>query len=486
MVARLKRNLSKGGANLQVCRAAVSLLLITGCTIGPNYHKPALNVPQYWTEPLAGGETNGAANLTNWWTSFSDPQLDSLVQRAISSNLQLRIAEARVREARAQRGVVAAGLWPSADTPVSYTYNRISQNYFFPLPPGTPLVYNWYQAGFDASWELDVFGGVRRNVQAANADIASAEFNRRDVLVTLLAELARNYFEARSLQQRLVIIHRNIDAQKSLVDLTTQRYRAGVTSELDLQQATALLADTQAEVPTLETGLDNAIHRIAVLLAQPPGALTSELQQAAPIPIPPPQVPVGLPSDLLQRRPDVERTEQQLVAATARIGVAKADLFPHFSLTGDAGLQSVSLGSWFNPSSGFWTVGPTVTWKIFDAGRIRANIRVQNAREEQALATYEQTVLGAFEDTENALGSYAREQVRYRSLQDSVTAQRAALKLSQNLYGNGLVDFLNVLEAERSLYQAEDALVQSQGAISENLVALYKALGGGWEQPITK
>jgi len=371
-------------------------------------------------------------------------------------------------------------LWPSVDASGSFTHNRISGNYFLPLPPGTPLGYNWYQAGFDASWELDVFGGVRRNVQAANADIAAAEFNRRDVLVTLLAELARNYFEARSAQQRLVIIHKNLEAQKSLVSLTTQRYHAGVTSELDVQQATALLANTEAEVPSLETALDNAIHRIGVLLAQPPGALTDELREAGPIPSPPPQVPVGLPSDLLQRRPDIQRAEEQLVAATARIGVAKADLFPHFSLTGDAGLQSVSASSWFDPSSRFWTVGPTVTWKIFDAGRIRANIRVQNAREEQALAGYEQTVLTAFEDTENALGSYAREQVRYRSLQDSVTAQRAALKLAQDLYRNGLVDFLNVLQSERDVYQAEDALVQSQATVSENLIALYKALGGGW------
>jgi NodT family efflux transporter outer membrane factor (OMF) lipoprotein len=459
----------------------VVALGVAGCAVGPDYHPPKVSVPEQWSESMAGGETNDLSVMTNWWTSFGDLKLDSLVERAVNANLQLRVAAARVREARAQRGVVAAGRWPSLDASGSYTYNRISENYFLPLPPGTPLSYNWFQSGFDAAWELDLFGRVRREVEAANADIAAAEFSRRDVLVTLLAEVARNYFEARSAQNRLDIIHQNIDAQKRLVELTTQRYRAGVVGELDVQQAKALLADTEAEVPSLETVLDNSIHRVGVLLGQPPGALSAELRQTADIPAPPPRVPVGLPSDLVRRRPDIQRAERQLAAATARIGVAKADLYPHFSLTGNAGLQSVSASTWFDPSSAFWTVGPTVTWRVFDAGRIRSNIRVQNAREEEALASYEQTVLSAFEDVENALGAYAREQVRYRSLENSVAAERAALKLAQDLYSNGLVDFIRVLEAQRSLYQAQDSLVQSQAGISQNLVALYKALGGGWE-----
>jgi NodT family efflux transporter outer membrane factor (OMF) lipoprotein len=362
-----------------------------------------------------------------------------------------------------------------------YNYNRLSRNYFLPLPAGTPLTYNWYQAGFDSSWELDVFGGTRRNIQAANADIAAAEFSRRDVLVTLLAELARNYFEICSAQQRLAIAHDNIDAQQRLVALTTQQYRAGVTSQLDVEQASALLADTEATVPSLETARDSSIHRIGVLLADPPGALVAELMQSNAIPPPPPRVPVGLPSELLQRRPDIQRVERQLAAATARIGVAKADLFPHFSLTGNAGLQSVSASTWFDPSSSFWTLGPTITWRIFDAGQIRSNIRVQDASQQQALANYEQTVLSAFEDVEDALSAFAKEQTRYQSIGESVRAQQAAVNLSRDLYQNGLTDFIRVLDSERSLYQAEDALVQSQASVSENLVVLYKALGGGWE-----
>lgn len=455
--------------------------LLAGCTVGPDYHQPKVNVPQAWSESLAGGETNGIAQLADWWMSFNDPQLNSLVNRALNSNLQLQMAEARVLEARAQRGVVASGLWPTVDASGSYSYNRISGNYFLPLPAGTPLAYNWYQSGFDSSWELDVFGGTRRNIEAASADIAAAEFSRRDVLVTLLAELARNYFEICSAQQRLAIAHENIEAQKRLVSLTTQQYRAGVTSQLDVEQASALLTDTEAAVPTLETALDSSIHRVGVLLAEPPGALVAELSQTNAIPVPPPRVPVGLPSDLLQRRPDIQRVERQLAAATARIGVAKADLFPHFSLTGNAGLQSVSASTWFDPSSRFWSVGPTVTWRIFDAGQIRSNIRVQDARQQQALANYEQTVLSAFEDVENALSAFAKEQARYQSLKESVTAQQAAVNLSRDLYQNGLTDFIRVLDSERSLYQAEDALVQSQATVSENLVALYKALGGGWQ-----
>lgn len=456
------------------------LLIAAGCMVGPNYHVPTVKTPEHWSETLAGGETNGTT-FTNWWTSFGDPQLDSLVTRAVKSNWGLKIAEARVREARAQRGLVASELWPTANTSASYTRNRISQNYFLPLPPGTPLDYNWYQAGFDASWELDLFGRTRRGVEAAYADIAAAEFSRRDVLVSLLAELARNYFETRSAQQRLVIAHENIDAQQRLVALTSQRFHAGVTGELDVRQAAALLANTQAELPSLQTLLDASLHRLAVLLALPPGTLDAELKDTGTIAAPPPEVPVGLPSELLRRRPDVQRAERQLAAATARIGVAKADLFPRFSLTGDGGLQSVSASTWFDPSSRFWTAGPTVTWRIFDAGQIRANIRIQNARQEQALGNYEQTALSAFEDAENALGAYAREQVRFQSLDRSVGEQRAALKLAQDMYRNGLVDFIRVLEAERSLYQAQDALVQSQAAVSQDLVGLYKALGGGWE-----
>ena len=454
-----------------------------GCAVGPNYHPPAVNVPAQWASPLAGGETNSPTVDAAWWKSFHDPELDSLITRAVLSNLNLRVAEARVREARAQRSVVAADFWPSADVSGSYTRNRLSQHGYLAtlLPPGAPIDYNLYEADFDASWEIDVFGGTRRATEAANAEVAAAEFNRRDVLVSLLAEVARNYIEARGFQQRLAIAGRNAEAQKEALDITRDRYRQGLTSDLDVQQASALLTATEAQIPALEILLKASIHRLGVLLGQPPGALLAELSGEAPVPALPPEVPVDLPSDLLRRRPDVQRAERDLAAATARIGVATADLFPKFSLTGMAGLQSVSASDWLTGASRLWTAGPTMQWRIFDAGRIRANVRVQNARQQQALANYEQTVLNSFEEVENALVAYAKEQVRFRSLEATVSADREAVAMARDLYQNGLADFLRVLDAERSLYRAEDELAQSKRTMSLNLVALYKALGGGWQ-----
>jgi NodT family efflux transporter outer membrane factor (OMF) lipoprotein len=456
--------------------------LLSGCAVGPDYHPPKTSTSAQWVSPLAGGETNTPADVAVWWKNFGDTNLDALVATAEQSNLTLRVAEARVREARAEQAVVAGGLWPSLGSSASYSRNRFSGNGFPPLNRfGVPLGYNLYSAGFDATWELDIFGGTRRAVEAANAEIGAAEYGRRDVLVSLLAEVARNYVGARAYQQRLAITLQNIRVQQEILDLTSNRFESGLSSDLDVQQSTALLTDTKAEVPSLETGFDQAVHHLAVLLGQQPGALYGEMSTEKPIPLTPPAVPVGLPSDLLQRRPDVQRAERELAAATARIGVAKADLFPKFSLTGFADLQSVSAEHWFDDASRFWSVGPTMQWEIFKAGSIRANVRVQNARQEQALDSYEQTVLTALEDAENALTAYAREQVRRESLAQSVQANQQALELSTQLYTSGLADFLRVLDSERSLYEAQDALVQSDQAVSVDLVQLYKALGGGWE-----
>ena len=468
------------------------LLLLTsltiwagGCAVGPNYQQPNVPAPAHWGEPLNGGETNGAVSVAAWWDNFQDSELDSLIERAVRSNLDLRIAQARVREARAQYRIASADLWPTVDGSSSYARQRQSKNQpllgSMPLPPGVPFENDVYQAGFDASWEIDVFGGKRRVTEAARAQVAATEFGRRDVLVTLLGEVARNYVEVRGYQRRLEIARENIHAQEQSLAITQNRFTNGLTSDLDVQQAATLLATTRATVPTLETALQVSIHRLGVLLGQPPDALQTELSSVAPIPAAPPEVPVGLPSDLLLRRPDVAQAERQLAAATANIGVAKADLFPKFYLTGVAGFQGVSADEWFTSGSQFWSVGPAVQWRIFDAGRIRANVRIQNARQEQALAIYEKTALSAFEDVENALVAYAKEQVRRRSLEDAVKSSQESLRLANQLYANGLSDFINVLDAERSLYQAQDALVQSDRTVSTDVIALYKSLGGGWD-----
>lgn len=464
---------------------ALLAILAGGCAVGPNYHQPGVSAPKQWSE-LAGGETNGPAAVAHWWKNFHDPELDSLISRAAQSNLDLKIAEARVREARAEYGIAVGNLLPTVDASGSYARQResTSQPLVGPgdrVPPSVPINNNFYQSGFDASWEIDVFGGQRRAVESAKAQVAAAEFGQRDVLVTLLGEVARNYVEARGYQRQLEIARENITAQEHTLALTQNRYTNGLANNLDVQQASTLLATTRAVVPTLETALQASIHRLGVLLGQPPEALQTELSSVAPIPTVPPTVPVGLPSELLLRRPDVGMAERQLAAATANIGVAKADLFPKFYLTGVAGFESVSASDWFDAGSRFWSAGPTVQWNIFDAGRIRANIKIQNARQEEALANYEQTTLSAFEDVENALVAYAKEQVRRRSLEDAVNSSQESLRLANQLYANGLSDFINVLDAERSLYQAQDALVQSDRTVSTDVIALYKSLGGGWE-----
>lgn len=460
----------------------VCLSLFAGCAVGPNYQAPKTAEPAQWTSHLAGGESNAPVDLARWWKNFGDTNLDSFMVIAEESNLTLQVAEASVREARYQRAVVSGGLWPSVGSSVSYSRNHYGEHQFPPLAGfHVPLDYNLYNADFDATWELDVFGGTRRAIEAANAQIGAAEFGQTNALISLLAEVAVNYIGARAYQERLSIAQENIQAEQQVLDLTTNQAANGLASDLDVQQARAILTTTEAEVPSLQTGFDEAVFELAVLLGQTPEALTDRMATKEPIPLTPPLVPVGLPSDLLQRRPDVQQAERQLAAATAQIGVAKADLFPKFSLTGLAGVQSTSAGNWFQWASKYWNAGPTVQWQLFAAGSIMANVHVQNARQEEALDTYKETVLTALQDAENALTAYAREQVRRESLARSVDANRQAFSLSTQLYRNGLTDFLRVLDSETSLYSAQDALVQSDQAVSTDLVQLYKALGGGWE-----
>ena len=469
------------------CRIALTvlflpclLLFIHGCAVGPDYCPPKASVPTSWSELPQAGKAN-PESLVQWWKTFNDPVLDSLIIRAVPSNLDLRIAEVRVREARFQRGAVASDLWPSLDTSASYSRSRRSIG-ISTIPPSARIKRNLYETGFDASWEMDLFGGKRRAVEAANAEIDAAVENQRDVFITLLAEVARNYIEVRGYQRRLHIIHKNISTQQEVVEIVQARYNAGLSSELDVVQAAALLATTQSQIPSLENPMKQAIHRIGILLGQKPGDLLTELTKESQIPHTLVTVPVGLPSDLLRRRPDVRRAERDLAAATARIGMATADWFPKFSLTGSFGFQTEDINAFSITRSRLWSFGPTVRWPIFDAGRIRANIRVQNARQEQAMLNYEKAVLTSLEDVENALVAYTAEHIRGKNLTEAVNANRRAVELANELFTKGLVNFLNVLDAERSLCKSEEELVQNERTVSLNLVILYKALGGGWEK----
>jgi multidrug efflux system outer membrane protein len=467
------------------------IFLAAGCTVGPNYQKPDLAVPAGWQEAQQKGVDARSAELARWWSTFNDPLLNSLVERAVRSNLDLRLAEARIREARASRVVTASGAWPTLNVSGSYTRNRASQNGVAVPGEGTVIVpsgganldQNFYQSGFDANWEIDVFGRVRRSVEAADATVEATVEDRRDVLVTLLGEVARNYIDLRGFQRQLAVARDNLKTQQDTLELTQVRFQAGLASDLDVAQQEAQLNTTASQIPTLESSLKQAAYALDVLLALQPGALWGEVVKETEIPTLPPEVLVGLPSDLLRRRPDIRRAERQLAAATAQVGAAMADLFPRFSLTGIAGLQSVSASDWLSRGSRFWSIGPTISWPVFDAGRIRATIEIRNAQQEQALTQYEKSILSAFQDVETALVNYANEQVRYRSLTDAVVANRRAVTMANELYIRGLNDFLNVLDTQRSLYVTESALTQSQATMATNLVALYKALGGGWESP---
>jgi outer membrane protein, multidrug efflux system len=451
-----------------------------GCAVGPDYRPPTPHTPSTWGQGDQQGVTLASADLKAWWRQFEDPVLNTLVDRAVGGNLDLKIALAAVRESRALRSVAAADQVPTINAAGAYARVRDSEN-IRPLPRGFDPEHNLFLLGLDASWELDVWGRVRRSVEGADATLMAAEDNRRDVLVIVLAEVARNLVDVRTAQQRLLIARRNIQTQQDVVDLTRVRMQAGLATEVEVSQALTLLATTRAQVPALQVAQDQAIHRLAVLVGAPPPALLDELRRVDRIPRAPPAVPVGLPSDLLRRRPDIRRVERELAAATAQIGVATAELFPRFSLTGTLGVSAIDAANVFTAASRFSSIGPQVVWPIFAGGRIRANIRAQEARQEAALARYEQTILSAFADTENALVAWGEEHTRQQQLVEAVSASEVALTLSRELYVRGLVDFLSVLDNQRSLYAAQDQRVQSEGVLVVSLIALYKALGGGWE-----
>ena len=457
---------------------AMCLGTVTGCLVGPDYQPPQMQVPAAWSGPSSAPPTPvEIQDLVHWWITFNDPVLTSLVDRAAASNLDLKLAEARIRQARAARGIAVAGLGPTVNASGDVVRSRTA------VTTGNRTqgnISNLYQTGLDSAWELDIFGGTRRSIEAADADLQGTVEDRRDVLVTLTAEVALNYIDLRSFQQRIDIARKNLRAQQHTAELTRQRFEAGFVGRLDVANADAQVATTASVIPLLESSARQAIYSLGILLGREPAALLEELAPAAAIPAAPPEVPAGVPADMLRRRPDIRRAEAQIHAATARIGVATADLFPKFALSGAAGFRSNQFSSWVDWVNRFWSVGPSVSWQVFASGAINSNIKYQEALQEQTVFAYQQTVLTALQDVENALIASAKEADHLKALTAAVTANRQAVELSTLLYTQGQVDFLNVLNAQRSLFVSEDAMVQSTGTVSTNLVALYKALGGGW------
>jgi NodT family efflux transporter outer membrane factor (OMF) lipoprotein len=442
-------------------------LALAGCAVGPDFDAPEVAAPDAWGEASAT-PGDGDAALDAWWTRFGDPQLTSLVERGARANLELRVADARVREAQALRRASFALLWPTLDL-VAETRSEAG---------GAGVARDGVFAALDAAWQLDVFGGARRALEAADADLAARVEDRRALTLLLVGEIARSYIELRGFEAQLGTVERNLAAQREIAELTEAQLRAGLASDLDVERARALVAVTAAELPPLDAARRSSAHRLAVLLGVPPTALVGELAAGGTIPSAPAELIAGLPADLLRRRPDLARAERELAAASARIGVAEAELYPRVTLLGSVGIQSTS----WNQAAGLAGVGPSITWPVFAAGRIRANVTAADARQAQALARYEQAVLLAFEDVENWLARHANEQVRRRALREAVAANREAAELAQRLWANGLGGFLDVLVAERSLLESESRLVASETALATSRVALYVALGGGWQQ----
>lgn len=458
--------------------AVVMMLALAGCvTVGPDYALPDVSLPVAWSAEIKDGlivEDLDKRALADWWLILDDPVLTSLIEQAVASNLDLKDARAQVRQARALRGISKADRFPTIDASGAARLSRSSED------TGSGAERKLYSAGFDATWELDLFGGKQRAIEAAEAELQVSEEDLRDVLVSLLAEVALNYVEVRSFQTRLSVANANLDAQKETYNIAQWRFQAGLSTRLDVEQAKYNLEQTRSRIPDLHTGFEQAGNRLSVLLGQYPGSLKIALAEHKAIPVAPLEVAVGVPADVLRHRPDVRRAERQLAAQTAQVGVATADLYPKFSLLGSIGLEALSLNNLFLFGSRTHSIGPRITWPVFDAGTIRKNIDVQSALQEQALIQYEAAILKALEEVENALVAYAEEHSRRQSLSDATEAAQQAAGLAQSLYLSGLIDFTDVLDAQRSLLSFQDQLSVSESEVTSNLITLYKALGGGW------
>ncbi len=495
-----------GAAALGMARrmALGTALLATGCAVGPDFVRPQPQTPPRWSAPPAAAQPEGraregatsesSADQQRWWGDFHDAELDSLIERAAHSNLDLRVAVLRIEESRAQRGVAAAAAWPSLAANASYERTRLSETtptgaLFTGLGgvriPGAPAInipnpYNQYQLGASVSWEPDLFGRLRRSTESAGAAVDAAVEDRNAAMVSLLGDVARAYIDLRGAQRSRATALRIIAANQELLDLTRQRRASGLTSEVDVVEAGAELSATQAQLPAYELAITQSINQLSRLLGEPPESLRAELSGEASLPPLPAVVPMGLPADLARRRPDIRRAEAALHEATANIGVAIGGLYPRITLTGGGGVQSETAGELSDWASRFFTLGPTLELPIFDRGRWQT-VSLQRARQKEAAVSYASTVLGALHEVENARAAYDADQDRLAWLATTVEQNRDALELTRQRYASGVASFIEVLDAERTLRQNELSQAQTETVVGEDLVTLYRALGGGWD-----
>ncbi len=451
--------------------------MLGGCLVGPNYKEPVSMLPTDWSASSTMAPSSGE-RLTDWWKEFDDPVLDELIDRARVNNRDVRQAEARLREARAQRGIARAGLMPTISASRSANRSKASEEV-------NPLskTGNVFSVGLDASWELDLFGGKRRAVEAATATLEASEESLRDVLVSLSAEVGLNYIDYRTTRALLETIRSSLASRAETYNLAKWRREAELTTELDVDQARLSLEQARAQVPALEASLAQSKHRLSVLLGEHPDSLASILKNGRPVPRASNKVALGVPADLLRRRPDIRAAERQLAAQTAQIGVAEAARYPNVSLVGSIGLDALQSGDLYTSSALAGQGLAQMAWTLFSGGRIREQIQVETARQEQAIAKYEATILAALQEVEDALVALTKEQERQSSLSEAEAAAGRAHELARNQYSGGFIDFGTVLDSQRSLLQTEEQRISSRAAISSTLVRLYKALGGGWKPP---
>jgi len=459
-------------------RPAVMLvfILLAGCMAGPDYIQPDLSSgPEIGTGNFAALSTE-QTNIAEWWDIFEDSLLTSLIKKAAKNNLDLKIAVARVREAREQLGISTSNLFPVIDATGQIKRTKDSKN----LTGKSGKPYTQYSIGMDTNWEIDLFGRIRRSIEANFAEHQAYREDRNNVLVTLCADVATTYFTLRSLQAQIDTTENNILSQKRMLALTRVRYKYGLATYLDVAQAMRVLATTEATLPPLRAQFTESINALSVLLGEAPGGLT-ELLIPRPIPFPPEKVAIGIPAEQIRKRPDVKQAERLLAAETAKIGVAKADLYPTFSFLGSFGYASLNTGNLIESSSGFYGTGPSIRWNIFDMGRIRRAIKVQDARTEQALHAYELTMLQAIKEVRDSLTNYQEQRNRLKALTRAVESSKDALKMATRLYKDGLTDFQNVLDAQRTLLSTEQDMQKARGNTCIELAQIYKALGGGWD-----
>ncbi|WP_158261100.1 MULTISPECIES: efflux transporter outer membrane subunit [Pirellulaceae] len=463
--------------------ATVSIGL-SGCLVGPDHIDPGAPFQCEWIPPLPPGVSQSPNDSVAWWTKFNDPILTSMIVRTAQQNLTLGQAAERIAEARALRGIAVGGLFPDIDGTASYARRKTSgSGNSFGLANFNPPPFNFWSAGFDASWEIDIFGGVRRRVQATTADVDVAIEDHNALLVSLQGEVGANYIQVRTLQRRVEFVERNIELQRQSLKITEDRFAAGTVSQLDVEQAKSNLYSTEAGLPLLRQEMELAYHRLSVLMGEPPSDLSKQITPQQQFPMLPQDIAVGLPIELIRQRPDIRSAERQLAAQAARIGVAVSELYPRFTITGTFTVDSTRFNRWFTTDSIAYAAGPAMRWRLLDFGRVRSDIEAQRARWRGLVYYYQNEVITAAQEVEDSLSQYRYSIQRAKSLREAALAARAAAEISEEQYKGGIIPFQTLLDAQRFQAELDDQAAAAEGDIYLAVVSLYKALGGGWVDP---